>query len=144
MNFILVDTSVGSLVLRKRVLGQKEKNLKLYLINLIRNGRVIMIGPIRQEILSGISDLTTYIVLRQRLETFSDFEITTKDYETASEFFNLCRKHGIQGCHIDYLICSVAVNNNFSILSLDKDFWNYKKYIDIDIINENEWDIETF
>ena len=79
MNFILVDTSVWSLVLRKRVLGQKEKNLKLYLINLIRNGRVIMIGPIRQEILSGISDLTTYIVLRQRLETFSDFEITTKE-----------------------------------------------------------------
>lgn len=144
MNFILVDTSVGSLVLRKRVLGQKEKNLKLYLINLIRNGRVTMIGPIRQEILSGISDLTTYMVLRQRLETFSDFEITTKDYETAAEYFNLCRKHGIQGSHIDYLICSVAVNNNFSILSLDKDFWNYKKYIDIDIINENEWDIETF
>lgn len=124
MNFILVDTSVGSLVLRKRVLGQKEKNLKLYLINLIRNGRVTMIGPIRQEILSGISDLTTYMVLRQRLETFSDFEITTKDYETAAEYFNLCRKHGIQGSHIDYLICSVAVNNNFSILSLDKDFWN--------------------
>ena len=144
MNFILVDTSVWSLVLRKRVLGQKEKNLKLYLINLIRNGRVTMIGPIRQEILSGISDLTTYIVLRQRLETFSDFEITTKDYETAAEYFNLCRKHGIKGSHIAYLICSVAVNNNFSILSLDKDFWNYKKYIDIDIINENEWDIETF
>ena len=144
MNFILVDTSVWSLVLRKRVLGQKEKNLKLYLINLIRNGRVIMIGPIRQEILSGISDLNTYMLLRQRLETFSDFEITTKDYETAAEYFNLCRKHGIQGSHIDYLICSIAVNNNFSILSLDKDFWNYKKYIDIDIINENEWDIETF
>ena len=106
------------------MLGQKEKNLKLYLINLIRNGRVTMIGPIRQEILSGISDLTTYMVLRQRLETFSDFEITTKDYETAAEYFNLCRKHGIQGSHIDYLICSVAVNNNFSILSLDKDFWN--------------------
>ena len=144
MNFILVDTSVWSLVLRKRVLCQKEENLKLYLINLILNGRVIMIGPIRQEILSGISDLNTYMLLRHRLETFSDFEITTKDYETAAEYFNLCRKHGIQGSHIDYLICSVAVNNNFSILSLDKDFWNYKKYIGIDIINENEWDIETF
>ena len=144
MNFILVDTSVWSLVLRKRVLCQKEENLKLYLINLILNGRVIMIGPIRQEILSGISDLNTYMLLSHRLETFSDFEITTKDYETAAEYFNLCRKHGIQGSHIDYLICSVAVNNNFSILSLDKDFWNYKKYIGIDIINENEWDIETF
>ena len=143
MNFILVDTSVWSFVLRKRVLCQKEENLKLYLINLILNGRVIMLGPIRQEILSGISDLNTYMLLRQRLETFSDFEITTKDYETAAEYFNLCRKHGIQGSHIDYLICSVAVNNNFSILSLDKDFWTYKKYIDIDIINENEWDIET-
>ena len=38
MNFILVDTSVWSLVLRKRVLCQKKENLKLYLINLILNG----------------------------------------------------------------------------------------------------------
>ena len=144
MNFILVDTSVWSLILRKRKLCQKEKKFESYLINLIRKGHVIMIGPIRQEILSGISDLNTYTTLRQKLETFSDFEITTKDYETAAEYFNLCRKHGIQGSHIDYLICSVAVNNNFSILSLDKDFWNYKKYIDIDIINESEWDIAPF
>ncbi|QTQ15016.1 PIN domain-containing protein [Treponema parvum] len=143
MNFILVDTSVWSLILRKRELCQKEKKLESYLINLIRKRRVIMIGPIRQEILSGISDLNTYTTLRQKLETFSDFEITTRDYETAAEYFNLCRKHGIQGSHIDYLICSVAANNNFSILSLDKDFCNYKKYIDIDIIDENEWNMQT-
>ena len=72
------------MVLRKRELSEKEKNLKLYLINLIRSGRVIMIGPIRQEILSGISDLNTYAALRQKLEAFSDFEITTRDYETAA------------------------------------------------------------
>lgn len=144
MNFILVDTSVWSLVLRKRELSEKEKNLKLYLINLIRSGRVIMIGPIRQEILSGISDLNTYAALRQKLEAFSDFEITTRDYETAAEYFNLCRSHGIQGSHIDYLICSVAVNNKFSILCLDKDFCNYKKYIDMDIIDESAYNMQTF
>ena len=39
----------------------------------------------------------------------------------------------------DYLICSVARNNNFSILTLDKDFQNYKRYIDIEVIDEKEW-----
>ncbi|HAH62274.1 MAG TPA: hypothetical protein DCL73_09285, partial [Treponema sp.] len=72
----------------------------------------------------------------------SDFEISTTDYEAAAEFYNRCRSKGIQGSHIDYLICSVARNNNFSILTLDKDFQNYKKYIDIEVIDEKEWLIE--
>jgi predicted nucleic acid-binding protein len=139
MKFILVDTSVWSMVFRKKQLEADEQKLMDYLISLIRKRYVIMIGPVRQEILSGISDNDKFIQLRDDLESFSDFEISTTDYETAAEFYNICRSKGIQGSHIDYLICSVAGNNNFSILTLDNDFQNYKKYIDIEIVEENEW-----
>ena len=59
---------------------------------------------------------------------------TTEDYETAANCFNICMKKGIQGSHIDFLICAIANNHNLSILTLDKDFSNYSKYIDINLI----------
>ena len=135
MNFVLIDTSVWSLALRKRKLTSDDKKLIEYLMFLIRNQYAIMIGPVRQEILSGISDENKFVKLKNALETFSDFHITTEDYETAAEFYNRCRSAGIQGSHIDYLICSVAHNNDFLILTLDKDFFNYKKYLDIQLID---------
>src|SRR5574344_356154 len=139
MKFILVDTSVWSMAFRKKKLLPDEQKLIDYLISLIRNRYVIMIGPIQQKILSGITDDNTFYELKNNLESFSDFEVTTEDYETAAEYFNLCRKHGIQGSHTDYLLCSVAESNNFKILTLDKDFLSYKKYIDIEIVEDTEW-----
>jgi len=135
MNFVLIDTSVWSLAFRKRKLTSDDKKLIEYLMFLIRNQYAIMIGPIRQEILSGISDEDKFVKLKNALETFSDFHITTEDYETAAEYYNKCRSAGIQGSHIDYLICSVAHNNDFLILTLDKDFFNYKNYLDIQLID---------
>ena len=56
MKFVLVDTSVWSLAFRKKRPDSNDKKLIEYLTSLIRNHYAIMIGPIRQEILSGISD----------------------------------------------------------------------------------------
>jgi len=58
------------------------------------------------------------------------------DYEQAAAYYNICRSNGIQGSHIDYLICSVAHNNDFLIFTLDKDFEQYRKYIDIELVND--------
>lgn len=135
MKFVIVDTSVWSLVLRKKELTEDEIKLRDFLIFLIQNSLVIMIGEIRQETLSGISDYNKFQQLKEALHSFSDFEISTEDFETAAEFFNLCRSHGIQGSHTDFLICSVAKNHNFSILTLDNDFKGYAKYIDLDLVD---------
>ena len=133
MKFVLIDTSVWSLALRRKQHSDYDVRLIEYLAFLIRNKYAVMIGPIRQEILSGIPDKNTFIKLKKALEAFSDFEITTADYEKAAEYYNICRSKGIQGSHTDYLICSVAHNNNFSILTADKDFINYKKHIGIEL-----------
>lgn len=135
MKFVIVDTSVWLLVLRKKELTEDEIKLRDFLIFLIQNSLVIMIGEIRQETLSGISDYNKFQQLKEALHSFSDFEISTEDFETAAEFFNLCRSHGIQGSHTDFLICSVAKNHNFSILTLDNDFKGYAKYIDLDLVD---------
>jgi len=130
---VLVDMSIWSLALRKKEKTEQEQKIVSYLVELIRDLDVIMIGPVRQEILSGIHEKNRFIELRTKIAIFEDFKIETIDYELAAQFYNECRKNGIQGSHIDYLICAIASNNDMSILTMDKDFYNYQKYIGIRI-----------
>ena len=131
MKRVLVDTSVWFLALRKKERTEEEQKIVSHLAKLISNLTVVLIGPIRQEILSGISTKERFEVLKEKISIFEDHTIHTHDYELAAEYFNECRKHGIQGSHIDYLICSVATNNDMSIFTLDNDFQLYKKHIRI-------------
>lgn len=125
---VLVDTSIWSLVLRR---SAKENPVKTELSELIKEVRVQIIGAIRQEILSGIKSPKQFEELKFYLSSFPDLEAKTKDYEQAAEFFNLCRNEGVQGSNTDFLICSVAVNNDLEIFTNDKDFENFKNYIPI-------------
>ena len=50
---VLIDTSVWSLALEKRKTDY-ELALITYVSEIVRDLRAVMIGPIRQEILSGI------------------------------------------------------------------------------------------
>ena len=104
--------------------------------SLIDNQRICMLGPIRQEILSGIKDNKQFVQLKDILSAFDDFPLATKDYEKASEFFNLCRSKGIQGSNTDYLICAVSSNNRFPIFTSDKDFEIYSKHLPIILMKE--------
>ena len=128
---VLVDTSVWSLAFRKKNKTEYELKLINYLSEIIRDLQVVMIGPIRQEILSGISDEFTFLDMQEKLSVFSDWSIETQDYELAAEFFNKCRMNGIQESHIDFLICAVAFRNNLKIFTLDKDFEHYRKHTGI-------------
>jgi predicted nucleic acid-binding protein len=131
--FVLVDTSIWSLALRKKDRNHEEEKIVDYFSEIIRELKLVIIGPIRQEILSGISDSNRYNELREKISVFEDYIIKTKEYEIAAQYHNECRKKGIQGSHIDYLICAVAINNKMSILTLDKDFDNYKNIIPIQL-----------
>jgi predicted nucleic acid-binding protein len=130
---VLVDTSVWSLALRKKEYSEEDKKVINKLTKMIRQLHLVMIGPIRQEILSGIKNKDIFEELKKKIGIFEDLEIVTRDYELAAEYFNECRSHGIQGSHVDYLICSVAVNNKLKIFTLDNDFVQYQKYIPINI-----------
>lgn len=127
---VLVDTSIWSLALRRdeKQLNKIESAHLTELKELINEVRVKIIGPIRQEILSGISDNKLFSLLKEKFSYFEDTSVNTGDYELAAELYNLCRKKGIQGSHIDYLICSVAIHNGYSIYTLDNDFLRYNKY----------------
>ena len=133
MNKVLVDTSVWSVAFRRNKPNEKEKEIVETLIRLIRDYRIVMIGPIRQELLSGISAQTVFENLKEQISVFTDYPLLTEDYEQAAEYANICRKNGIQGSHADFLMCSVAVRNKWKIFTEDKDFLNYQKYLPIQL-----------
>jgi predicted nucleic acid-binding protein len=91
----------------------------------VEDGRVALIGPVRQELLSGIKERAQFDRLREHLHVFPDTEITSDDYEEAAFFFNHCRAQGLQGSNTDFLICAVAARNDFSIFTTDQDFKHF-------------------
>ncbi len=128
---VLVDTSVWSLALRRR--NPAGEGAVRELQELIREGRVHLIGPIRQEVLSGIREAAQYQTLRDRLRSFPDLPLETVDHERAAEHFNLCRRHGVQGSNTDFLLCAVAERHNLAILTTDGDFESFSRHLPISL-----------
>ena len=127
---VIVDTSIWSLALRRNT-PDATVSIVNHFRDLITDGRVVLLGAIRQEILSGIRYVEQFTRLRDYLRAFPDLELNIADYELAAEFFNTCRSNGIQGSNTDFLICATAVNRGYSIFTTDKDFENFKVHIPI-------------
>ena len=128
---VLVDTCIWSGVLRHK---NPDSELTNKLKDLITDGRVSIIGPIRQEILSGISNVRQFQKLKKILSSFDDIPLETGHFEKAAEFSNICRRKGIQGSTIDFLICAVAHLENLRIFTTDSDFENYSKSLPIELV----------
>lgn len=129
---VVVDTSVWSLALRRKK-QQKDAYVELFK-ELIADGRVVLLGAIRQEILSGIRYQEQYEKLKTNLRAFPDLRLKEDDYEVAASFYNRCREKGVQGSNTDYLICSVASRRNYQILTTDKDFDYFKKHLSVNLL----------
>ena len=126
---VLADTPIWSAAFRRGddVAGSYRGEM----LKLVNQGLVEIIGPIRQDILSGIRDRSKFEVVRDRLRTFPDLEIGTGDYEEAAAYYNRCRAKGIQGSFTDYVICAAAVRHELAIFTDDKDFLGYKTVLPI-------------
>jgi predicted nucleic acid-binding protein len=128
---VLVDTSVWSQALRRRAQGPAL--IVDELRALIDEGRVAIVGPIRQELLSGIRNTSAFERVRDHLRPFEDEALTTEDFERAAEHFNACRARGIQGSNTDFLICAVAERRGFPIFTTDIDFIPFARLLPIEL-----------
>jgi hypothetical protein len=117
---VIVDTSVWSLVLRRKRRDPSPHADELR--SLIDDNRVQMIGPIRQELLSGIRSPVLFEKLQMRLAAFPDLRLATDDYVEAARCYNDCRSVGIQATHVDFLICAIASRRRLAVFSMDNDF----------------------
>jgi predicted nucleic acid-binding protein len=101
-------------------LSAEEQRLVARLTETVQDGNVVIIGPIRQEVLSGIKDEAQSVKTKRLLDPFLDEELLTGDYIEAARLFNVCRSHGVQCGPVDMLICSVAVRKRCTVLTNDQ------------------------
>lgn len=122
-----MDTPIWSYALRS---DQQSHHAEVAALTfLIRDQRALIIGPIRQELLSGYSDIRAYQRLRKKLAAFGNTPILDADYEAAAQLCNACRRQGVQGSHTDFLICAVAKRIEAAIFTTDRDFDHYDRIV---------------
>jgi predicted nucleic acid-binding protein len=126
---ILVDTPIWSLALRRtnKDLNPRELIQTEALRELIRGGSAQLVGPVRQELLSGIRQEKIFGELRDYLRAFDEPILQIADYEEAAHMHNRCRSRGIAGSSIDFLLCAIAARRNWEIFTTDQDFARYAK-----------------
>lgn len=128
MNRVLVDTCVWSEVLRRKNPNPEiQKAMRELLLDL----HIIIIGPVRQEVLSGVKANAQFEKLQALLAILPDEEILPEDYVQAARFCNTCRARGVQGSPVDFLLCAVAYRLDVPIFSVDQDFQHYIEHIPV-------------
>lgn len=127
---VLVDTCVWSLVLRRTHPDERVRN---ELGKLVLGHRVAMIGPIRQEILTGIPSRTQFLNVQAHLRAFADISLTLHHFELAAELANQCLSKGVSGSHTDFIICAVAKTEKLVIYTADQDFARYSKIVGLSL-----------
>ncbi|MFL6237446.1 MAG: PIN domain-containing protein [Thermoanaerobaculia bacterium] len=130
---VVIDTTIWSLALRRRAhqLSSDEKRLFEEWADLVNSGRAVLVGPVHQEVLSGIRGEDVFEALHERLKSFRYIRNLPGDYVQAARFFNTCRSHGVAGSHGDMLICAIAYRHEASIFTTDPDFPGYAKHLPI-------------
>ena len=127
---VLVDTCIWSNVFRYKNPIPEDKTC---LMKLVEDDSALIIGPIRQEFLSGIREINRYVGLREALRSFPDLPLKTELFEMGAEMFNDCRRKGVSASAVDMMVCSAAKYYGVEIWTEDPDFAHYKKCIDIQL-----------
>ena len=95
--------------------------------------RVAMIGPIRQELLSGIPSQAQFEALKEKLQALEDLPLGRSDYERAAGFYNTCRSRRGQGSRTELLICAVGAGMGMPVFTSDKDSVLYARRLPISL-----------
>lgn len=133
---VLVDTCVWSLALRRTStdLNPREGKTVRKFEELVVEGRVRLLGVVRQELLSGICHQAQLDRIAVALRSFEDVQLGVEDYEEAATADNRCRSAGMAGSTTDFLICAVAIRRDWRVFTTDQDFARFGKVLPINLM----------
>jgi predicted nucleic acid-binding protein len=127
----IVDTTVWSLAYRRqaRALSGADADALDAFRELLNEGRCVLLGLVRQEILQGIRDPGQFDLVRADLDEFPDEPVFGSDHVRAAQLYNRCRSRGVQPTTIDMLICAVASRLKATVFTDDGDFAGYHRVL---------------
>ncbi len=132
-----MDTPVWSLSLRRHPvhLNVREAECLERLSGIASSNLARMIGPVRQELLSGLREEAQFFRLRNLLHGFLDVRLFTQDYEEAASMSNACRRRGVAGSSTDFLLCAVSAQRRWQIFTTDRDFDRYSRILGVKLFS---------
>jgi len=121
---IVLDTSVLSVVLRRRKKGEAEQELATRVEVLLRGDDTIALpGIVLQEILSGIADQAQRAkILSSVRQSFTILLASEGDHLKAADLVSAAARKGIALSTPDALIAAQALNRRASLFARDGDF----------------------
>ncbi len=122
---------------RSEHLSANEQEICSVLEELVKDGRIAIIGPIRQELLSGLRNPADFERLRQHLRAFDDEILTVEDFEEAARCHNACRSAGITGSSVNFLICATAIRRQVYLFTVDADFERYATQVPLMLLKSS-------
>jgi predicted nucleic acid-binding protein len=133
---VLVDTTIWSFAFRRRFAARnaREQALVDALEAVVHAGEALLLGLVRQEILSGIRDELSFLRIREELRDYPDVPVLLADYETAAAYYSRCRRAGVTPSVPDMLICAVANRLGASVFSADLDFSRYAHLLPVTLL----------
>lgn len=100
--------------------------LKNTLEKLLLNGRVFVCGPVLYELAQGIKSAKERSAVMDALKSLDYLEMTDSLWLSAGELSSTLRKAGKTIPFSDILIAAIALENNLSVVTIDKHFRDVK------------------
>ena len=124
---LIADTSAWVEWLR-----QRESPADRALDQAFANDLLVLVEPVKAELLMGARDRAEVGTLRRLLETV-DFELVypRDDFESATELFHTARRRGVTLRLTDCLIAAMAIRLQLPILHHDQDIARLAPVIDL-------------
>ncbi len=128
---LIVDTSVWSLVLRRRQVDENDPFVRAFRNHVERGNCIHLIGVVLQELLDGVESPKDCDRLIELLKPFPLMSTGRETHILASQLRNRCRRKGVQAGPIDFLIAAVCIENNYPLLTADQDFSHIAKHSEL-------------
>jgi len=93
-----------------------------------------MIGPILQELLSGLKSRDDFEDLRASLSSVVILDLSREVFIAAARIANACRRKGFAAGPIDYMIASACVEYGYPLLTADRHFLRIARYCDLRLL----------
>jgi predicted nucleic acid-binding protein len=129
MGRVVVDSTVWSVFFRRDRQSSGDRAIRLALRDMLVAREALMIGPVRQEVLSGLREADRFRRVREGLRGVDDLPLIRYDYERAAEISNTLRAGGVASSPVDALLCAVAERVAVPIFTLDQDFQRYSNVL---------------
>ena len=131
---IVVDTSVWSLVFRRKRIPRDNPWVVAFQDHVAREGGIAIVGPIIQELLSGVKDPEFFKRLDTVMSPFPLLELDRSTYTAAARLANRCQESGLQPGNVDVLIAAACLEYHCPLLTADRDFLEIAKHCELVVL----------